>query len=80
MKVILWNTRGARSMDFTRSIKDLVANNKANMMIVMETKVSCIQVEKSMARIGWKIKFNVDPVGFFTGGILVLWKDDEVKV
>lgn len=72
MIVLIWNCRGMDNLRAVSSLKDLVRNNKPDIIILFETLVHVNKVEDLKRRLGFDFCFAVDREGR-SGGVAVLW-------
>lgn len=74
-----WNSRGARSLEFNRSLNEMISLYKNDFIAILELKISGEAVDevcKSMGKSAW---IQVKAKGF-SGGILVLWNGEEIRL
>lgn len=71
MDILSWNTRGARSTNFRRALRDMKNRYNPDIVILTETHLSGDRVA-TIITLGFKRYIKVDAMGFL-GGIWVLW-------
>ncbi|KAL8141080.1 hypothetical protein V2J09_007101 [Rumex salicifolius] len=79
IKVISWNVQRAASRDFMRTLKDLIRSHGPSILILLETRISELQVDKVCTTIGFDDIVWSEVVGF-RGGIWILWRKDRVQL
>lgn len=75
MIFLLWNCRGAGSIDFLLYLKDLTTQYKPNLVILAETRITKDRANTVIPTFGFKNNI-FSAVEGQSGGILVLWNDD----
>lgn len=79
IKVLSWNCRGAASTTFPGRIRDLLRENKADILVLLETRVSGWRAEKIVARLGFSNWIRLEATGY-AGGIWILWHEAVTTV
>lgn len=75
MFVLIWNCRGARSLDFSVAVKDLVVVHNPAIMIIIETRVRAGNVSLIMNKFPLDVWTDTNTL-VFKGGIWLLWCSD----
>lgn len=76
---LIWNVQGVGSRAFLVVLKDLVKQNKPNVIALLETHMGGTQAEKIAKALCFSGHSRVDAQGF-SGGIWVYWRKEEVTV
>ncbi|XP_061357605.1 uncharacterized protein LOC133301903 [Gastrolobium bilobum] len=78
-KVCTWNCRGVGKKGFSTLIKDLVYQNKIQVLALIETRISGKKVDSVIRSLGFDSFFRREAVGF-SGGIWILWNKNITSV
>ena len=62
--IFLWNCRGAKSSSFFGYCKQYLDNNKADIVIIMETRINPQKLEKTFRLLGYDVFDFSDTNGF----------------
>lgn len=76
---LVWNVQGAGSREFILALKELIRDNKPNVLALVETHMGGEQAINISKALGYNGHDRVDAVGF-SGGIWVFWKPECVSV
>ncbi|XP_061348903.1 uncharacterized protein LOC133294266 [Gastrolobium bilobum] len=79
MIVCTWNYRGAGKKGFSSLIKDLVYQNKVQVLVLLETRISGRKADKVVRNLGFDSFFLREAAGF-SGGIWILWNKNIATV
>ncbi|XP_061371756.1 uncharacterized protein LOC133314310 [Gastrolobium bilobum] len=71
-----WNCRGAGKKGFSYLIKDLVYQNKIQVLVLLETRLSGKRTDKVIRNLGFDNYFRRESVGF-SGRIWIIWNKSE---
>lgn len=77
-KVICWICRGA-SKEFAYEMREIIREHKPKIIILIEPRISGEFADRVCRRLGKKTWIRVEAVGF-SGGIWVMWEEDEICV
>lgn len=79
-KIISWNCQGVANETTIAAINSLIDKNNLSMIVILEPKISGIDADRAIRKIGMKYSHRVEAVGF-SGGIWILWNDSiTVKI
>lgn len=78
MKLLSWNCQGLGNPLTVQHFRALVAQERPDLVFIMETKNQNNVVERIRKRTPFKISFTIELVGI-TGGLVLMW-DEEVHV
>lgn len=59
MNFLIWNTRGAASVEFKRTIKDLISTYKMSLLMILEPHISGAKDDKLLPKFFGIILFNI---------------------
>lgn len=79
MRLFCWNVRGARGTRTFRDLKDFIHVHKPELIFLIETKMTEIQMGKLKSRFGMDGVLCVPRVednGGFSGGLCFLWRSN----
>ncbi|KAL8152326.1 hypothetical protein V2J09_010086 [Rumex salicifolius] len=79
IKIVSWNTQGAGSRDFLRSLKDLIRTHDPSILVLLETRLSGDRADKVCHAIGFDGVCRSKAIGF-RGGIWILWRTSRVQL
>ena len=79
MTMMYWNARGLARSSFKPNLLHLIAHNKPDILVLVETKVSRSHTADIVGSLPYDSWFLVEPVGF-AGGILILWDPARVSL
>ncbi|KAJ8437488.1 hypothetical protein Cgig2_007465 [Carnegiea gigantea] len=79
LKILVWNTQGAKSRYFLCTLKEHVRMQRAQVVALLETHVRGPRAEEVCRKIGFRGQFRVDAQGF-QGGIWILWMEETLWV
>lgn len=79
MDLLFWNYRGTGNCVFKRNFKDLMKNQKPDIVVLMETKVELGTMGMFFHRLGLTSSIHVDPIGR-SGGIWLPWNPNQATV
>ncbi|XP_039002736.1 uncharacterized protein LOC120129249 [Hibiscus syriacus] len=68
------NYQGAESPKFRRHLREHCRESRPDLVALLETRISGINADKVIWRLGFQNSFRVEAHGF-SGGIWILWKD-----
>ena len=74
MNIFVWNCNGASSKPFSRTLKDLMARHKPDILALVETRCSRDHANFVCNKAGFDHWTRVEALGF-SKGIWLLWKD-----
>ena len=80
MKILIWNVRGAQKPSFRSAFGRLLQLHRFDICILLETRLSgtsLVRFRRMISR-SWD-SYAIDSLGL-SGGIVVLWKADTIKV
>lgn len=77
--ILCWNCRGAGSGEFLVEIKELKGRFRLLIMILLEPHISEEQADVVCRRIGKSLWVRSEVEGF-SGGVWVLWDEEELEV
>jgi hypothetical protein len=75
----VWNCRGAASPAFYRNCKQYVDKYKPNLIVIMESRTSPSNLQRTFQLLGFDGYQFADTNGY-AGGIIVAWKKEEISV
>ena len=80
MKFISWNCRGVGNCRFRHSCKDLLRQQRSDVICFLETKTSSDLPSMSfITRLGFDKNFQIPSSGF-AGGLWLFWKSNSVSL
>jgi len=80
MKFISWNCRGVGNPRFRRSCKDLLRQQRPDVICFLETKASSDLISMSfLSRFGFDKNFQIPSAGF-AGGLWLFWNSNSVAL
>ncbi|KAJ8447113.1 hypothetical protein Cgig2_022842 [Carnegiea gigantea] len=79
LKMLIWNTQGAGSRKFLRTLKEHVRMQRPQIMALLETHVNGHRADDVCRKIGFRHHFHVQARGF-CGGIWLLWTGEETHL
>ena len=79
MKVICWNIQGAKKSQLRHEVGFINRTIKPDILILLETLVNCQNTDLIINQLGYRFSSTIPPVNH-TGGIWLLWNDDNVDV
>lgn len=79
IKVLFWNSRGARSEKFKLDITDLVRLHSIDLLAICEPRVQSTQVRDTILSLGFSDYKLVEARGF-SGGIWLFWNSNQFNV
>ena len=77
MNILTWNIQGAHDSESIRALRLLIFKYKPSIVVILEPRISGVQADRSIAKIGLSYSHRFKATGF-SGGIWVLW--DEAGV
>lgn len=77
--VLSWNFRGAKSDQFTRSIKELIREHRPKIVVILEPRISGHEVDLACRRIGYPDWVRYEARGF-SEGIWILWNGHDISL
>lgn len=72
--ILSWNCQGAKSSLFIDTIRFFIQKYQLHVVVLLEPRISGIQADRTISRIGLPNSFRVEATGF-SGGIWILWDD-----
>ncbi|XP_031116886.1 uncharacterized protein LOC116020557 [Ipomoea triloba] len=75
MKIISWNCQGAASSGFRRALLLLIQKTKADLVCLLEPRISGTAADKACKAFGFDNWIRVEAVGF-SGGIWLMWRSN----
>lgn len=72
MSIITWNCQGACNKKFPSIFKSYVHTHKPDLFVLFEPRISGLQADKVISKLGFQRSHRVEARGF-SGGIWVLW-------
>lgn len=78
-RVLSWNCRGAKTGQFLRNARELLASFCPLIFVILEPRISAFEADDICRRLGKRDWVRSDADGF-SGGIWVLWNRDEVSL
>ncbi|RYQ79555.1 hypothetical protein Ahy_Scaffold5g107796 [Arachis hypogaea] len=79
MMILTWNCRGAASVAFGRSLKELVRIQNPNLVILLETRCSGDNAKNVNSKLGFAF-YHIEEACGFSGGIWILWRDSDLAI
>ncbi|KAL8128557.1 hypothetical protein V2J09_017712 [Rumex salicifolius] len=79
LKIITWNAQGAGSRDFLISLKELIRMHDPPVLVLVETRISGVHIDKICQRIGFDGILRSKAIGF-SGGIWILRRKSVVEL
>ena len=79
MKIMTWNCRGAASVPFGRTLREMVTQYKAEVVILLETRCSGEAIPHIIRRMNFK-NFIIEEAHGFAGGIWIMWNRDDISI
>lgn len=73
--MLVWNVCGAGNDGFIKHVKNYINLYHADVLIIMETKISSVKAAKCIEKIGRSGVAQVDPISFSTG----IWRCGSVQ-
>ncbi|OIS95983.1 hypothetical protein A4A49_07426 [Nicotiana attenuata] len=77
MNFIIWNARGSNSAEFHRHCASMVKLHNHTLLVLLETRMT--DHKHLTIELKFSAQFQTSDVGQY-GGIVVMWKDDLVKL
>lgn len=74
-----WNCRGAGNRDFLCEMKELLKEHRPSIMVLLEPRISGDIEDEVCRKLGKKRWLRLEAAGF-SGGIWVMWEDEEIGV
>ncbi|KAE8663476.1 hypothetical protein F3Y22_tig00112959pilonHSYRG00027 [Hibiscus syriacus] len=71
VRTIFWNTQGVLCLIFNRYFKMLLKNQKPDIMVILEPRVSGAQADKFIRKSGFNSSFRVEAHGFSRGDFFI---------
>jgi hypothetical protein len=78
-KIMVWNCRGAANTSFYRYCKHYVVSYKPVMLVIVEIRCDPNKLRRTFSLLGYD-GFIATNVEGFSGGIVVVWKEECMKV
>lgn len=79
MIVSSWNCRGAGNRTFPNTLKHIVKQYHIDVMCLIETRISGSRADQVIRKLGFSNWIRLEAAGF-TGGIWVLWNDNNTMI
>lgn len=77
--IFLWNCRGATSSSFHRFCKQYLDVHHPDVVVVMETRVDPLKLQRTFGLLGFDGFLSTDVQGY-AGGIVVVWKTAQLHI
>lgn len=77
--IFLWNCRGAASSSFHRFCKQYLDVHHPDVVVVMETIVDPLKLQRTFGLLGFDGFLSTDVQGY-AGGIVVVWKTAQLHI
>ncbi|GMI89564.1 hypothetical protein HRI_002625700 [Hibiscus trionum] len=74
LKIFCWNVQGCADTKFIQAAKQILRDNKPDIVVFVEPRISGRRVESVIAALGFPHSHRVEAAGF-SGGIWVAWYD-----
>ncbi|OMO94091.1 reverse transcriptase [Corchorus capsularis] len=79
MKLIVWNSRGLGYAKFRRTVRELVKDNKPDVLCLIETKSDETVVKNLALKLKFSSSFTV-PAHGMAGGLALFWNAEKIDV
>ncbi|XP_015935726.1 uncharacterized protein LOC107461695 [Arachis duranensis] len=79
MIILTWNYRGAASVAFGRSLKELVRIHNPNLVVLLETRCSGDNAKNVISKLGFPF-YHIEEACGFSGGIWIIWRDSDLAI
>ena len=79
MRVICWNSQGLKKPQVVPEVKFLIKSQKPDIMFLIETMINDVNVQKILPTFCFDQFDYVPPINH-SGGIAVMWNNDNVHV
>lgn len=77
--ILCWNCRGAKSDGFVRELKELNRLHQPTNITIVEPKISGVEANTICRKLGKSHWLRSEASGF-SGGVWVLWNEEEIKL
>ncbi|KAJ4833138.1 hypothetical protein Tsubulata_006247 [Turnera subulata] len=79
LSILTWNCQGAGKRKFPRLCRDFCRNNKPDLLVILEPRISGKRADYVIKKLGFSNSHRVEARGF-AGGIWLLWDESRVQV